>query len=115
MHDVQAYVLGGHGDTMVPLTHLTTVAGIPVDHLIPGERLDQIVTRTRDGGVEIVILLKSGSAYYAPSAAVAQMVDAILLDTRQILPCSVYLKGEYGISAVCSGVPGAPTRAGFGR
>jgi malate dehydrogenase len=105
VHDVQAYVLGGHGDTMVPLTHLTTVAGIPVDLLIPRDRLEQIVKRTREGGAEIVNFLKSGSAYYAPSAAVAQMVDAILLDTRQILPCSVHLEGEYGISGVYSGVP----------
>ena len=100
VRDVQAYVLGGHGDTMVPLTQL-----------IPAERLEQIVQRTRDGGAEIVSLLKTGSAYYAPSAAVAQMVDAILLDTRQILPCSVHLRGEYGITGVFSGVP---ARLGFG-
>ena len=105
VRDVQAYVLGGHGDTMVPLTHLSTVAGVPVADLIPAERLEQIVQRTRDGGAEIVSLLKTGSAYYAPSAAVAQMVDAILLDTRQVLPCSVHLRGEYGISGVFSGVP----------
>jgi malate dehydrogenase len=105
VRDVQAYVLGGHGDTMVPLTHLTTVAGIPVTDLIPRDRLDQIVQRTRDGGAEIVNLLRSGSAYYAPSAAVAQMVDAILLDTRQILPCSIHLRGEYGITGVFTGVP----------
>jgi len=105
VRDVQAHVLGGHGDTMVPLTELTTVAGRPVAQLIPAERLEQIVQRTRDGGAEIVSLLKTGSAYYAPSAAVAQMVDAILLDTRQILPCSVHLEGEYGISGVFSGVP----------
>jgi malate dehydrogenase len=105
VHDVQAYVLGGHGDTMVPLTHLTTVAGVPVTELISAERLARIVQRTRDGGAEIVGLLKTGSAYYAPSAAVAQMVDAILLDTRRILPCSVMLEGEYGIRGVFSGVP----------
>ena len=105
VRDVQGHVLGGHGDTMVPLTQLTTVAGRPVAQLIPAERLEQIVQRTRDGGAEIVSLLKTGSAYYAPSAAVAQMVDAILLDTRQILPCSVHLEGEYGISGVFSGVP----------
>jgi malate dehydrogenase len=103
--DVQATVLGGHGDTMVPLIRLTTVAGIPVTDLIPRERLEQIVQRTRDGGAEIVGLLRAGSAYYAPSAAVAQMVDAILLDTRQVLPCSVRLNGEYGISGVFTGVP----------
>jgi malate dehydrogenase len=105
VRDVQAYVLGGHGDTMVPLTQLTTVAGMPIDSLIPAERLAQIVQRTRDGGAEIVSLLKTGSAYYAPSAAVAQMVDAILLDSRQVLPCSVQLHGEYGIRGVFSGVP----------
>ena len=111
VRDVSAHVLGGHGDTMVPLTELTTVAGTPVDRLIPAERLAQIVQRTRDGGAEIVSLLKTGSAYYAPSAAVAQMIDAILLDTRQILPCSVHLEGEYGVSGVFSGVP---ARLGYG-
>lgn len=103
--DVRAYVLGGHGDTMVPLTRLSTVAGVPVAELIPGDRLEAIVQRTRDGGAEIVGLLKSGSAYYAPSAAAAQMVDAILLDTRQVLPCSVRLEGEYGIHGLFTGVP----------
>jgi malate dehydrogenase len=103
--DVQAYVLGGHGDTMVPLTRLTTVAGVPVSRLIPEQRLGEIVQRARDGGAEIVNLLKTGSAFYAPSAAVAQMVDAILLDTRQVLPCSVHLRGEYGIDGLFSGVP----------
>ena len=105
VRDVQAYVLGGHGDTMVPLTELTTVAGRPVAELIAPERLEQIVQRTRDGGAEIVSLLKTGSAYYAPGAAVVQMIDAILLDTRQILPCSVHLHGEYGVTGVFSGVP----------
>jgi malate dehydrogenase len=103
--DVRAYVLGGHGDTMVPLTRLSTVAGVPVAELIPRDRLEAIVQRTRDGGAEIVGLLKSGSAYYAPSAAAAQMVDAILLDTRQVLPCSVRLEGEYGIHGLFTGVP----------
>ena len=103
--DVQAYVLGGHGDTMVPLTRLTTVAGVPVEKLIPRDRLEQIVQRARDGGAEIVNLLKTGSAYYAPSAAAAQMVDAILLDTRQVLPCSVRLQGEYGLQNIFTGVP----------
>ena len=105
VRDVQAYVLGGHGDTMVPLTQLTTVAGRPVAQLIAPERLEQIVQRTRDGGAEIVSLLKTGSAYYAPGAAVVQMIDAILLDTQQILPCSVHLRGEYGVTGVFSGVP----------
>ncbi len=103
--DVAAYVLGGHGDTMVPLTSLTTVAGVPVADLIPKDRLDAIVQRARDGGAEIVSLLKTGSAYYAPSAAAAQMTDAIVLDTRQVLPCAVYLQGEYAISGLYTGVP----------
>jgi malate dehydrogenase len=105
VRDVQAYVLGGHGDTMVPLTRLSTVAGIPVADLIPAERLATIVQRARDGGAEIVNLLKTGSAYYAPSAAVAQMIDAIHHDTRQVLPCTVYLNGEYGVSGLFTGVP----------
>jgi malate dehydrogenase len=103
--DVAAYVLGGHGDTMVPLTSLTTVAGVAVADLIPRERLESIVQRARDGGAEIVALLKTGSAYYAPSAAAAQMTDAILLDTRQVLPCAVHLEGEYGINGLYTGVP----------
>jgi malate dehydrogenase len=103
--DVAAYVLGGHGDTMVPLTSLTTVAGVPVRELIPERRLQEIVQRARDGGAEIVSLLKTGSAYYAPSAAAAQMTDAILRDTRQVLPCAVYLQGEYGIKGLYTGVP----------
>jgi malate dehydrogenase len=105
VEDVHAYVLGGHGDTMVPLTRYSTVAGVPIADLIPGERLDAIVQRARDGGAEIVGLLKTGSAYYAPSAAAAQMVDAILLDRRQVLPCSVRLEGEYGIRGLFTGVP----------
>lgn len=105
VRDVHAYVLGGHGDSMVPLTRLSTVAGIPIADLIPKDRLGAIVQRARDGGAEIVNLLKSGSAYYAPSAAVAQMVDAILLDTRQVLPCTVFLQGEYGVDRLFTGVP----------
>ena len=105
VRDVSAYVLGGHGDTMVPLVRFTTVAGVPVSRLIPAERLAQIVQRTRDGGAEIVNLLGSGSAFYAPSAAVAQMIDAIVLDKKMILPCAVYLQGEYGISNLFVGVP----------
>ena len=111
--DVAAYVLGGHGDTMVPLTALTTVAGVPVEKLIPRERLDSIVQRARDGGAEIVALLKTGSAYYAPSAAAAQMTDAILLDTRQVLPCAVHLQGEYGIRGLYTGVPARLGRGGL--
>jgi malate dehydrogenase len=105
VEDVDAYVLGGHGDTMVPLTRFSTVAGVPVADLIPKDRLEAIVQRARDGGAEIVGLLKTGSAYYAPSAAAAQMVDAIHLDKRQVLPCSVRLEGEYGIRGLFTGVP----------
>ena len=105
VRDVQAYVLGGHGDTMVPLARLSTVAGVPLPNLIPADRLAQIVQRTRDGGAEIVNLLKQGSAYYAPSASVLQMIESILLDKKMIMPCSVYLEGEYGISGLFVGVP----------
>ncbi|HYS01635.1 MAG TPA: malate dehydrogenase, partial [Candidatus Eisenbacteria bacterium] len=103
--DVQAYVLGGHGDTMVPLARMCTVAGVPISKLLPPDRVDAIVKRTRDGGAEIVNLLKTGSAFYAPSAAVAQMIDAILLDRKRILPCAVHLQGEYGIEGLFVGVP----------
>jgi malate dehydrogenase len=105
VRDVQAYVLGGHGDTMVPLSRLCTVAGIPISQLIPAERIEQIVQRTRDGGAEIVNLLGTGSAYFAPSASVLQMVDSILLDKKMIMPCAVYLQGEYGIKDLYVGVP----------
>ncbi|MFI5278008.1 MAG: malate dehydrogenase [Ktedonobacterales bacterium] len=105
VRDVQAFVLGGHGDTMVPLTRSSSVAGVPLTQLIPAERLAQIVQRTRDGGAEIVALLKQGSAYYAPSASVLQMIDSILLDKKMIMPCSVYLEGEYGINGLFVGVP----------
>ena len=105
VRDVQAYVLGGHGDTMVPLARMCTVAGIPISKLIKADRIEAIVKRTREGGAEIVNLLKSGSAYYAPSAAVAEMVDAIVLDRKQILPCAVRLEGEYGIRGLFVGVP----------
>ena len=105
VRDVQAYVLGGHGDTMVPLARMCTVAGIPISQLIPTERIEQIVQRTRDGGAEIVKLLGTGSAYFAPSASVLQMVDSILLDKKMIMPCAVYLQGEYGIRDLFVGVP----------
>ena len=105
VRDVHAYVLGGHGDTMVPLARMCTVAGVPISKLIKPDRIEAIVKRTRDGGAEIVNLLKSGSAFYAPSAAVAQMVDAIILDRKQILPCAVRLEGEYGINGLFVGVP----------
>ncbi len=105
VRDVQAYVLGGHGDTMVPLSRLCTVAGVPIGQLLPAERVEQIVQRTRDGGAEIVKLLGTGSAYFAPSVSVLQMVDSILLDKKMIMPCTVYLQGEYGINNLFIGVP----------
>lgn len=105
VQDVQAYVLGGHGDTMVPLARMCTVAGVPISKLIKPDRIEAIVKRTREGGAEIVNLLKSGSAFYAPSALVAQMVDSIILDRKQILPCAVRLEGEYGINGLFVGVP----------
>ena len=105
VRDVQAYVLGGHGDTMVPLARMCTVAGVPISQLLPPERIEQIVQRTRDGGAEIVKLLGTGSAYFAPSASVLQMVDSIVLDKKMIMPCAVYLQGEYGIDNLFVGVP----------
>lgn len=105
VRDVQAYVLGGHGDTMVPLSRMCSVAGVPISQLISAERIEQIVQRTRDGGAEIVKLLGTGSAYFAPSASILQMVDAILLDKKMIMPCAVYLQGEYGIDGLFVGVP----------
>ena len=105
VRDVQAYVLGGHGDTMVPLSRLCSVAGIPLPQLLPAERIEQIVQRTRDGGAEIVNLLGTGSAYFAPSASVLQMVDSILLDKKMIMPCAAYLQGEYGVRDLFVGVP----------
>ena len=105
VEDVQAYVLGGHGDTMVPLVRYTTVGGIPLENWLPQDRVEAIVQRTRDGGGEIVSLLKTGSAFYAPSAAVLQMVDSILLDKRRIVPAAAYLEGEYGVNGVFIGVP----------
>jgi len=105
VENVTAFVLGGHGDTMVPLSRYSTVAGIPITELIPADRLAEIVQRTRDGGAEIVKYLKTGSAYYAPSAAVVEMVESILKDKKKILPCAVYLQGEYGIDGFFIGVP----------
>ncbi len=105
VEDVQAYVLGGHGDTMVPLASYTTAAGIPIGELLPQDQIDAIIQRTRDGGAEIVNLLKTGSAFYAPSAAVAQMIDSIALDKRRILPCAALLEGQYGINGLFIGVP----------
>jgi len=105
VENVTAFVLGGHGDTMVPLPRYSTVAGIPITELIEKSRLDALVQRTRDGGAEIVKYLKTGSAYYAPSAAATEMVEAILKDKKKILPCAAYLQGEYGISGLYVGVP----------
>ena len=105
VENVTAFVLGGHGDTMVPLSRYSTVAGIPITELIEPTRLEQLVQRTRDGGAEIVKYLKTGSAYYAPSAAVTEMVEAILKDKKKILPCAAYLEGEYGINGLYVGVP----------
>src|ERR687889_1141322 len=105
VEDIQAMVLGGHGDTMVPLVSYTTVSGIPVSQLIDRDKLDAIVTRTRNGGAAIVGSLKTGSAYYAPSAAAVQMVEAIALDKKRILPCSAWLQGEFGLRDVFCGVP----------
>jgi len=102
---IQALVLGGHGDTMVPIARYTTVSGIPVSHFIPQDRLDAIIERTRKGGGEIVKYLKTGSAYYAPSLAVAEMVESIVKDKKKILPCAAYLEGEYGIKGLYFGVP----------
>jgi malate dehydrogenase len=102
--DVNAYVLGGHGDLMVPLISATNVAGVPISQLIKADRLEQIVQRTRDGGAEIVNLL-GASGYYAPSAASAAMVEAILLDKKQVLPCATLLEGEYGVNGYFTGVP----------
>jgi malate dehydrogenase len=105
VRDVTGFVLGGHGDQMVPVVSYTNVAGIPVADLIPADRLEQIVQRTRDGGAEVVKLLKSGSAYYAPSAAVCEMVDSIVHDQGRVLPCAAYLQGEYGLDGLYMGVP----------
>jgi malate dehydrogenase len=105
VQNVQGFVLGGHGDTMVPVPRYTTVAGIPVTELLPKDKLDAIIKRTAGGGAEIVNLLKSGSAYYAPSAAAVEMVEAIFYDRKKILPCAAYLEGEYGINGLFVGVP----------
>jgi len=103
--DVTGFVLGGHGDTMVPIVSYTNVAGVPVSQKIPAERLEEIVQRTRDGGAEVVKLLKSGSAFYAPAAAVAEMIDSILHDQKRVLPCAALCQGEYGIDDLFVGVP----------
>jgi malate dehydrogenase len=103
--NVTAVVLGGHGDTMVPVVRLSSVAGIPLTELIPEDRLNSIVDRTRNGGAEIVKYLKTGSAYYAPAASAVEMADSILKDKKKVLPCAAYLEGEYGINGLYVGVP----------
>ena len=105
VENTHAFVLGGHGDTMVPLPRYSTVAGIPITELMTKAAIDKLVDRTRNGGAEIVALLKTGSAYYAPSASTLEMVEAVLLDKKKILPCSVYLEGEYGVTGAFAGVP----------
>jgi malate dehydrogenase len=105
IENVTAFVLGGHGDTMVPLPRYSTVAGIPITELMDQATIDRLVQRTRDGGAEIVKHLRTGSAYYAPSAAVTEMVEAILKDKKKIVPCAAYLEGEYGINGLFVGVP----------
>ena len=115
VEDIQAMVLGGHGDTMVPLISYTTVSGIPVTQLIDRMQLDQIVERTRKGGAEIVSYLKTGSAYYAPSAAATQMVEAIIRDKKRVLPCAAWLEGEYGMEGMYLGVPCKLAAAGLER
>ncbi|HJS47562.1 MAG TPA: malate dehydrogenase [Gemmatimonadales bacterium] len=113
--DIQAMVLGGHGDTMVPLVSYTTVSGIPVRQLLDAATLDAIVERTRNGGAEIVAHLKTGSAYYAPSAAAVEMAEAIVLDRKRVLPCAAWLQGEYGLTNVFCGVPCVLGRGGLER
>jgi malate dehydrogenase len=105
VENIHAFVLGGHGDTMLPLPRYSTVAGVPITELLPKERIDALVKRTANGGAEIVSLLKTGSAYYAPSAATIEMVEAIFKDKKKILPCAAYLEGEYGIHGLYVGVP----------
>jgi malate dehydrogenase len=112
---IEALVLGGHGDTMVPLIRTTTVGGVPVTALLPEARLDAIVERVRSGGTEIVNLLKTGSAYFAPSAAVVEMVDAVVRDARRLLPCAAYCRGEYGAQQLFVGVPAVLGRRGVER
>ena len=115
VENIHCYVLGGHGDEMLPLTKASNIAGIPLEEYLPADRLAAIVDRTRKGGGEIVNLLKTGSAYYAPAAAIAQMVDAILKDKHLIVPCAAYLSGEYGLKEIFFGVPTQLGRKGVER
>src|SRR5512140_3325183 len=105
VRDVRAFVLGGHGDTMVPLPRYSTVGGVPITELMTADRIEQLVNRTRNGGAEVVALLKTGSAFYAPAASVVEMVESILRDRRRVLPCAAYLDGEYGVDGLFVGVP----------
>lgn len=115
VENIQCYVLGGHGDEMIPLTRHSNVAGVPLNEYLPADKLEAIVNRTRKGGGEIVNLLKTGSAYYAPSAAVAQMTEAILKDRNLVMPCSAYMDGEYGLKDIFFGVPVVLNRKGIAR
>src|SRR6266545_3325557 len=112
VENVTAFVLGGHGDTMVPLPRYSTVAGIPITELLPKDKIDALVQRTANGGAEIVALLKAGSAYYAPAASAVEMIEAILKDKKKILPCAAYLEGQYGTKGLYVGVPAKLGRAG---
>jgi malate dehydrogenase len=105
VRDIRGFVLGGHGDTMVPLPRYSTVGGVPITELMSAERIEALVERTRNGGAEVVALLKTGSAYYAPAASIVEMIEAILRDRRRVLPCAAYLRGEYGIDGLFVGVP----------
>jgi malate dehydrogenase len=115
VEDIQALVLGGHGDSMVPVISCTTIAGIPVTEFIPKDKLDAIVDRTRNGGIEIVNLLKTGSAYYAPAAAAVQMAESIIRDKKRVLPCAALMTGQYGLQGMYCGVPVILGREGIER
>jgi malate dehydrogenase len=115
VEDVHAFVLGGHGDTMVPLSRYSTVAGVPITELLPADRVKALEDRTANGGAEIVALLKTGSAFYAPAAATFEMVDAILRDRKRVLPCATYLQGEFGVDGLFVGVPVVLGRKGLER
>jgi malate dehydrogenase len=115
VENTHAFVLGGHGDTMVPLPRYSSVAGIPITELMPKERIEALVKRTRDGGAEIVGLLKTGSAFYAPASAAVEMAESILKDKKKVLPCAAYLQGEYGIRDLFIGVPVKLGAKGIGR
>jgi malate dehydrogenase len=115
VEDTHAFVLGGHGDTMVPLSRYSTVAGVPITELLPADRVRALEERTANGGAEIVGLLKTGSAFYAPAAGVFEMVESILLDRKRVLPCAVYLQGEFGVDGLFVGVPAVLGRTGMER